>query len=188
MATVRSPTSTMKASFACHYRLSKAAGCPSVVVSLVSKRLTSLSRRLCRTTSPHSELPRQNLQDPRNQMPPQSPIQRLRQPSIRSLSPTHQRSLYLRPSSNQPLRSGRKESLVPRPMLLVPPLLLPRLHPTRGVESKTPMIRRTRTIARALKVPGKRLGAPSAATLQSQRLNNQNSQLLTYHHGRAAVP
>ena len=175
MATARSPTSTMKASFACHYRLSKAAGCPSVVVSLVPKRLTSLSRRLCRTTSPPSELPRQNLQDPRNQIPPQSPIQRLPRPSIRSLSPAHP-SLYLRPPSNQRL------------MLLVPPLLLPRLHPIRGVELKTPTIQRKRTIARALKVRGRRLGAPSTTTLQSQRLNNQNYQLLTYHHGRAAVP
>ena len=181
MATVRSPTSTMKASFACHYRLSKAAGCPSVVVSLVSKRLTSLLRRLCQTTSPssrpiHAELPRQNLQDPQNQVPPQSPIQRLRQPSIRSLSPARQPSLYLRPPSNQ------------RPMLLAPPLLLLRLHPIRGVESKTPIIRRTRTIAKALKVRGRRLGAPSTTMIQSQRMNNQNSQLLTYHHGRAAVP
>jgi hypothetical protein len=189
MATVRSQTSTMKASFACHYRLSKAAGCPSVVVWLVPKKLTSLSHRLCQTTSPPSpvrpELPCQNLQGPPNQ----SPIRRLR-PSIQSLSPEHRPRLCLRPPSDRrpPRWLGRKESLIPRPMLLAPPPLLLRLHPIRGVESKTPMIRRTRLIVRALEVRGRRLGAPSTVMLQSQRLNKQKTQPLTYHHGRANVP
>jgi len=190
IATVRSRTSTMTASFACHYQLSKAAGCPSAVVWLAPKKLTSLSHRLCQTTSPPSspvrpQLSCQNLQGPPNQ----SPIQRLRRPSIQSLSPALRPSLCLRPPSNQrpPRRLGRKGSLIPRPMLLAPLLLL-RLHPIREVESKTPMIRRTRLIVRALEVRGRRLGAPSTAMLQSQRLNKQKTQLLTYHHGRAAVP